>query len=379
MSRPEVLPAPSDLESEFVLSVTDLAIVADQRDRAVRLVEGVSIGLRAGSTLGLVGESGSGKTVTAMAIGGLLPPGLRVGAGAIHFEGRDLAGAADKQLQAIRGAKIGFVFQDPQNSLDPAFTVGDQLTEAIRAHRSMSAKEAVEAGVELLNRVGIEHARKRIADYPHQFSGGMAQRVMIAIAICCSPRVLIADEPTTALDVTVQAQILELLLSLKDEYGLSLLLISHDLGVIAEMADEVAVMYAGQIIESGRTTATFANPEHPYTAALMAAQPQGLAWGEAMTTIPGSLPSAADMPAGCRFRARCAHAAAACESDIALVELDGAGRAGRAVRCVRHDELHLPPVRYDSPDANGAAVTAGSPARSPRSADVELVLDEIGR
>jgi peptide/nickel transport system ATP-binding protein len=345
----------------LVLDVRGLSVEAAYKGQTLRLVEDVSFSVGAGRTVGLVGESGSGKSVTAAAVGGLLAPGLRVAAGAVVFEGTDLVNQAEAELRRIRGARIGFVFQDPQNCLDPSFTVGDQLVEAITAHQPLNGAEARARAVELLDRVGIARAAARLDSYPHQFSGGMAQRVMLAIAISCRPRLLIADEPTTALDVTVQAQILELLLSLKAEFGLSLLLISHDLGVIAEMSDDLAVMYAGQIVETGPTPRLFRAPGHPYLSALTRVQPEAAPKGSRLATIPGSVPSAVGMPPGCRFHPRCAHAVPACS--VELVALTHAPRPGSAptspasaaetrhqVRCLRWGEIELAGV-----SSNGSA------------------------
>jgi oligopeptide/dipeptide ABC transporter ATP-binding protein len=327
-----------------LLRVGGLSIVAGAGTQAVTLVDDVSLHVAPRETLGIVGESGSGKTVTAMAIGGLLPAGLRIAGGTVEFAGQDLTTASPEVLQSIRGAEIGFVFQDPQNSLDPVFSIGSQLTEAIRAHQHLSRSEARSHAVGLLDRVGIANADKRMADYPYQFSGGMAQRVMMAIALCCNPKLLIADEPTTALDVTMQAQILDLLESLKVELGLSVLLISHDLGVVADMADRVAVMYGGQMVEQGETAPLFSHPRHPYLDALIAAQPEEGEESHRLATIPGRVPSAAQMPDGCRFHPRCSFAQDQCRTDtVALV--DAASSPPRQVRCHRSDELTLEGVR----------------------------------
>ncbi|HEY2564699.1 MAG TPA: ABC transporter ATP-binding protein, partial [Acidimicrobiales bacterium] len=295
------------------------------------------------------------KTVTALSVGGLLPAGLAIASGTVRFGGHDLVSATPEVLRSIRGSKIGFVFQDPQNSLDPVFTIGDQLVEAIRAHRPLSRPEARAVGIDLLDRVGIARPDKRFSDYPHQFSGGMAQRVVMAIALCCNPQLLIADEPTTALDVTMQAQILELLGSLKAELGLSVLLISHDLGVVAQMADRVAVMYGGQIVEQGLTTDLFIRPRHPYLEALIGAQPDGSTGTQRLTTIPGRVPSAARMPSGCRFHPRCSFARDQCRvGEVRL--LDSPSSSPHVVRCVRSPELHLRGI---------APIPAGETAVSP--------------
>jgi peptide/nickel transport system ATP-binding protein len=358
-----------------VLSVTDLSITAGTGAQSVTLVRDVSLTVAHGETLGIVGESGSGKTVTALSVGGLLPAGLRVASGSVRFEGRELVAADPETLRSIRGSKIGFVFQDPQNSLDPVFTIGDQLIEAIRAHRNIPRRDARVLGIELLGRVGIAKADKRFSDYPHQFSGGMAQRVVMAIALCCDPQLLIADEPTTSLDVTMQAQILELLNSLKGELGLSVLLISHDLGVVAEMADRVAVMYAGQMVEEGLTTEMFTRPRHPYLDALIGAQPDGGDGGQRLTTIPGRVPSAARMPTGCRFHPRCSFAEERCRTgEVALVAFPSS--SAHSVRCIRADELELQGIRRGG--ASDAAVPLRSaPGKDPRP-ESEVLLEVRG-
>jgi peptide/nickel transport system ATP-binding protein len=342
MSMPGTATAPSGSGAEDgpLLRVESLTIQAGSAATPLTLVHDVSLSIAPGETLGVVGESGSGKTVTAMAVGGLLAPGLRIAGGAVHFAGRDLVSASRQELRSIRGSEIGFVFQDPQNCLDPVFSIGSQLIEAIRAHRHIPRAAARAHAIELLDRVGIADAGKRMSDYPHQFSGGMAQRVMMAIALCCSPKLLIADEPTTALDVTMQAQILDLLGSIKAELGLSVLLISHDLGVVAHMADRVAVMYGGQMVEQGDTGSLFAQPRHPYLGALIAAQPEEGDGTRRLATIPGRVPPAARMPAGCRFHPRCSFAEDRCRSgEVPL--LDIAPSSGHLVRCLRASELTL--------------------------------------
>ncbi|MBV8085499.1 MAG: ABC transporter ATP-binding protein, partial [Chloroflexi bacterium] len=296
-----------------LLSVSNLCVDVRAEDgHVLRLVQDIEFDVRPGETVGLVGESGSGKSVTAMAIVGLLPIGLHRTAGQILFDGRDLSALSLDGMRQVRGREIGMIFQDPQNSLNPAYTIGNQLIEAIREHRHVSVGEARREAIQLLEHVGVPRPADRLDDYPHQFSGGMAQRVMIAIAICCRPKLLIADEPTTALDVTVQAQILALLRQLQAEYGMSLIVISHDLSVIAEMTDRVAVMYAGQVVERGDTTAVYASPRHPYTEALLSSHPRASRHGEALRTIAGSVPTADEMPAGCRFHPRCLYAEERC-------------------------------------------------------------------
>jgi oligopeptide transport system ATP-binding protein len=269
----------------------------------------VSFALDRGATLGIVGESGSGKSVTALSIMGLVPrPPAKIVSGSVLFDGRDLTQLSDKQLEAVRGAQIGMIFQDPMTSLNPTLTIGTQITETMRRHLDVPKDEARRRAVDLLGKVGIPNPADRLSDYPHRFSGGMRQRVMIAIALSCNPKLLIADEPTTALDVTIQAQILDLLHDLQREYEMALILITHDMGVVAEVSDHVAVMYAGQIVERAPVLELFDHPEHPYTEALLGSLPQiegeGIREGR-LTMIPGRPPDLVDPPAGCRFAPRC--------------------------------------------------------------------------
>jgi peptide/nickel transport system ATP-binding protein len=300
-----------------LLEVRDLAIDFSTRKGSVRVVEDVSFTIAPGETFGLVGESGSGKTVTSLALLGLIgAPAGRVANGSIRFGGRELVGLSRRELDRIRGREISMIFQEPRRSLDPAFTVGDQIAETVRAHRGLSRREAWQRAVEMLDLVRIPFPGQRAHEYPHQFSGGMAQRVMLAVALSCSPRMLIADEPTTALDVTVQAQVLKLIRDLQKELGLSVLFISHDLGVIAEMCDRVAVMYAGQIVEQASVHELFLHPRHPYTAALLASIPHADITGGHMLAIPGLVPPPQAWPTGCRFHPRCTHAVERCRIDI---------------------------------------------------------------
>jgi oligopeptide/dipeptide ABC transporter ATP-binding protein len=292
-----------------LLEVTDLRTHFFTREGVVQAVDGVSFSLDRGATLGLVGESGCGKSVTALSIMGLIPrPPAKIVGGSVDFEGRDLTQLSDKQLEAVRGAQVSMIFQDPMTSLNPTLTIGTQITETMRRHLDVSKDEARRRAVDLLGRVGIPNAAARLSDYPHRFSGGMRQRVMIAIALSCNPKLLIADEPTTALDVTIQAQILDLLHDLQREYEMALILITHDMGVVAEVADEVAVMYAGQIVEQAPVLELFDHPEHPYTEALLGSLPQiegeGIREGR-LTAIPGRPPDLVDPPDGCRFAPRC--------------------------------------------------------------------------
>jgi peptide/nickel transport system ATP-binding protein/oligopeptide transport system ATP-binding protein len=293
-----------------VLEVTDLHTVFRTRDGAIHAVNGVSFAIAPGELLGVVGESGSGKSVTMMSLMGLLPsPPAEITGGAIRYRGRDVRAMSERDLRALRGGGIGFVFQDPMTSLNPVFTVGYQLVEPIRAHLGFSRRAARERAADLLNLVGIPDAARRLDDYPHQFSGGMRQRVMIAIALSCDPKVLIADEPTTALDVTIQAQILELIRELRAKLGMGIVWITHDLGLVAGIADRVMVMYAGQIVEHGPVAEIFSQPCHPYTRALLATVPSVTGpRAHRLRTIEGQPPILVAPPAACPFVPRCAHA-----------------------------------------------------------------------
>jgi len=287
-----------------LLSVEHLTTVFDTATGPVAAVNDVSFEIRAGETLGLVGESGSGKSVTALSIMRLVQRPGRIARGAIRFKDRDLLALDERDMRAVRGAEISLIFQEPMTALNPVFTVGDQIAETLLVHRRASRREAWAAAIELMQAVHIPNAESRVSDYPHQLSGGMRQRVMIAIALACRPALVIADEPTTALDVTIQAQILDLLREMKSKFNLSLLLITHDLGVIAETADRVAVMYAGRVVETGPVRAIFRNPAHPYTRGLLASIPGGAA-GARLRAIEGSVPLLGALPTGCAFHPRC--------------------------------------------------------------------------
>jgi len=290
-----------------VLDVRDLKTVFKTRGGEVHAVNDISFDLRPGEMLGVVGESGSGKSVTMMSLLGLLPsPPAEVRSGTVTFDGRDLLTLGPNELRGIRGGRIGFVFQDPMTSLNPVFTVGYQLREPLVKHMGMTKAEARERAQDLLELVGIPDAARRLGDYPHQFSGGMRQRVMIAIALACEPKVLIADEPTTALDVTIQAQILELMAELRERLGMAVIWITHDLGVIAGIADRVIVMYGGQIVEQAPKRELFHNPQHPYTRALLKTVPSVVGEREArLTIIEGQPPILGAPPSACPFRDRC--------------------------------------------------------------------------
>ena len=282
------------------------------REGVVRAVDGISFQVDAGKTLGIVGESGCGKSVTALSIMGLLPqPPAKIVGGSVRFEGFDLAALPDKNLEEIRGQEIAMIFQDPMTSLNPTLKIGTQIMETMQHHLGLSKSAARKRAIELLEEVHIPNAKDRLDDYPHRFSGGMRQRVMIAIAISCKPKLLIADEPTTALDVTVQAGVLDLLEELQEEYEMALIVITHDMGVVAEAADDIVVMYAGQIVEQASALDLFDHTEHPYTEALLGALPQiegaGIREGR-LTAIPGRPPDLADPPSACRFAPRCPYA-----------------------------------------------------------------------
>jgi oligopeptide/dipeptide ABC transporter ATP-binding protein len=290
-----------------LLDVDDLRTHFHTRTALVRAVDGVDLEVSTGQTLGLVGESGCGKSVTALSIMRLIDPPGRIEPGSrIVFEGRDLAQMEEEDLREIRGNRVSMIFQEPMTSLNPVLTIGEQIVEAVQLHRHAGAAAARQRTLEMLSLVGIPAPRQRIANYPHQLSGGMRQRVMIAMALACEPRLLIADEPTTALDVTIQAQIFELMQDLRRQLGMAILLITHDLGVVAEMCDEVAVMYAGRIVERGPIEAVFRSPQHPYTEALLHSIPVlGATQAKPLKVIPGMVPSPASWPVGCRFASRC--------------------------------------------------------------------------
>jgi peptide/nickel transport system ATP-binding protein len=300
----------------MLLEISDLQTVIKGRRREVTAVAGVSLEVAEGEVLGIVGESGSGKTMTAMSVLRLLPAGGAVTGGRVRFDGTDLLSLPESEIRKVRGDGIGVVFQDPLSSLNPTMSVGDQIAEAVLLHRPASRAAALERAVEVLGLVGLPQPRERIRDYPHQLSGGMRQRVMIAIALACEPRLLIADEPTTALDVTIQKQILNLLDRLRQQLGMSVILVTHDLGVIAGHTDRVAVMYAGRVVETATTDELFARARHPYTVALFEALPEGAGGpSQRLRTIPGMPPDLGRPLAGCRFAPRCRNAADRCRAE----------------------------------------------------------------
>jgi oligopeptide/dipeptide ABC transporter ATP-binding protein len=317
-----------------VLSIRNLKTQFHTAEGVVRAVDGIDLTVRSGTVLGVVGESGSGKSVTALSVLRLIPqPPGRIVAGQALFDGADLLTLRENEMQKIRGKRIAMIFQEPMTSLNPVFTVGDQISEMLRLHLKMNRKEARNRTIELLDLVGISSADRRVDDYPHQLSGGMRQRVMIAMAISCNPEIIFADEPTTALDVTIQAQILVLLEELRKRLGMSLVLISHDLGVIAEVAHEVAIMYAGRIFEETATEELFSHPLHPYTQGLLASLPRFDKAGgrrERLQAIPGTVPKLTENLPGCRFTPRCAVAIPRCsQEEPPLKEI----RPGHRVRC----------------------------------------------
>jgi peptide/nickel transport system ATP-binding protein len=316
-----------------LLAVEHLTTVFDLPSGQAPAIDDVSFELDAGETLGLVGESGSGKSVTALSIMRLVQPPGRIVAGSVLFNGRDLLEVPERAMREVRGAQISLVFQEPMTALNPVFTVGDQLAEALLVHRRARRAEARELAIELLEAVRIPQPAARIHDYPHQLSGGMRQRVLIAMAIACKPSLLIADEPTTALDVTIQAQILDLLREMKTTLNLALLLITHDLGVIAETADRVAVMYGGRIVEHGRVREIFRNPQHPYTRGLLASMPRTGERGR-LRAIEGTVPVLGALPAGCTFHPRCGYRFEPC--DRAVPPDYGVG-PDHGSRCYLHD------------------------------------------
>jgi len=322
---------------EPLLQINHLSLDLPTERGRVQILDDVSFEIRAGEILGLAGESGSGKTMTALAIIGLLPRNPRI-SGEIVFDGMNLLALGKHELRRVRGKEIGMVFQEPITSLHPAWTVGEQIAEVVRAHESVSRRAAWDRAVQMLQRVDIPNPRARAKQYAFQFSGGMQQRVMMAMALVCGPKLLIADEPTTALDVTVQAQITELIKQLQDDLDMAVLFVTHDLGVLAGLAQRMVVMYGGQLVEQAPTDQMFSRPEHPYTQALIFAAPHPELKGQRLPTIPGAPPHPGMMPAGCRFRPRCAYAQTACaDGPISIGRLSPA----REVRCVRAGELSL--------------------------------------
>jgi len=305
--------------AETLLEVKDLHVGFATEDGVVRAVDGVSFELERGKVLGIVGESGSGKSVTAMTLLGLTRDVNARFEGEVLYKGKDLLQVSEREMQQYRGAELGMIFQDPMTSLNPVYRIGEQIAEAIRTHESIDKRGAKKRAVELLRQVGIPNPETRVDDFPHQFSGGMRQRAMIAMALSCNPDILIADEPTTALDVTIQAQIIELISRLKDDFNSAVILITHDLGVVADIADEIVVMYAGRVVERAATRELFYNPQMPYTWGLLGSIPRlDRPRPDRLHSIKGAPPSLINAPPGCRFRPRCPHAFEKCTEEPAL-------------------------------------------------------------
>ena len=314
-----------------LLEIENLRVTFDGEDGEVTAVNGVTLSVGQGETVALVGESGCGKSMTALSVLRLVPAPLgAIRGGSVRFAGEELLMKTVEQMQEIRGRDIAMIFQEPMTSLNPVFTCGDQIMEAITRHRVVSKREAREQAVEMLRLVGIPMPERRLYEYPHQLSGGMRQRVMIGMALCCAPKLLIADEPTTALDVTIQAQILDLLRTLKRKIGMAILLIAHDLGIVAEVAERVVIMYAGEVVEEAPVRSLFKKPAHPYTRGLLGSVPKLDRKEEELKTIPGNVPSLKSMPSGCRFHPRCPNARSLCaKAAPALLEIG----EGQRVAC----------------------------------------------
>jgi peptide/nickel transport system ATP-binding protein/oligopeptide transport system ATP-binding protein len=324
---------------DILLQIKELQTYFYLNEGVVKAVDGIDLRIRRGETVGLVGESGCGKSVTALSILRLIqqPPG-KIVKGQTVFDDQDLLKLSEVQMRRIRGNRISMIFQEPMTSLNPVFTIGDQIAEAIWLHQNLSKRSAMDHAVKMLKKVGIPDPERRVREYPHQMSGGMRQRVMIAMALSCNPEILIADEPTTALDVTIQAQILDLMNKLKQDFGASILLITHDLGVIAEMAQSVAVMYAGKIVEYADVDDLFTKPKHPYTNGLMDSIPKmdvPVPEDKMLEAIPGIVPSLLELPEGCSFRDRCSQAFDLCNRKIPPLYDVG---SGHLVRCLLHEQ-----------------------------------------
>ena len=359
----------------MLLSVKNLSTEFPVKKGIVRAVEDVSFDVDAGEILAIVGESGSGKSVTSLSVMGLLAEPGRVAAGSMEFEGRDLATLSEKDYRELRGNDMAMIFQEPMTSLNPVYRVGKQIVEAIRTHEKVSKKEARERAIDLLRKVGIPSPEKRIDDYPHQMSVGMRQRVMIAMALACNPKLLIADEPTTALDVTIQAQILDLLRRLRDDTGMAVLLITHDLGVVSETADRVVVMYCGQVVEEAEVRALFDHPMHPYTLGLLKSIPR-LEDDDTkrLYMIKGMVPNPLEMPPGCHFSDRCDSCMDICRTQ--MPKLVDAG--GRKVRCFLYEDADGH-VKSDAAiaEAEAEAVADAEAAREVETAEALLAGEEI--
>ncbi len=321
-----------------ILKIENLKTYFDTWAGLVKAVDGVSLEVREGETLGLVGESGSGKSVTALSILGIVPKPGKIIDGIIMYKGENLLEKTESDLQKIRGKEIGYIFQDPATSLNPVFSIATQLMEVIRCHQNVTKKEALEKAIELLRLVEIPDPEIKIWNFPHQLSGGMKQRIAVARALSCQPNLLLADEPTTNLDVTIQAQILQLMKNLKKKLGMSMILITHDMGVVAGVADRITVLYAGRVCETAETRTIFYKPKHPYTIALLTAVPSLALRKEKLAVIPGTIPNLIEPPIGCRFHPRCEYAEAACAKKIPpLEEIE----PGHYVACIRASEIDI--------------------------------------
>jgi peptide/nickel transport system ATP-binding protein len=364
-----------------MLEVRDLRVQFRTDDGLVRAVDGLSFDLERGRTLGIVGESGSGKSVTSLAIMGLHRASSGGGSGTsitgeIRLDGEDLVGASAERVRQLRGSKMAMIFQDPLSALHPYYTVGAQITEAYRVHNKVSKAVARKRAIDLLGRVGIPQPSVRVDDYPHQFSGGMRQRAMIAMALSCDPELLIADEPTTALDVTVQAQILDLIVDLQAEFGSAVIIITHDLGVVAELADHVLVMYAGRAVETGDAAAVFRHPGHPYAWGLLGSMPRlDAARVDRLQPIPGTPPSLINVPSGCPFHPRCAYTAEVggdrCATEVpALLEIGPQHRTACHLKVTKRQEIW---ARLAPPEA--ASADAPAPAQDAATADAATEVE----
>jgi oligopeptide/dipeptide ABC transporter ATP-binding protein len=326
--------ATTKTKTDTIISVENLKTYFYTEDGTVPAIDGVSFEVKRGETLAIVGESGSGKSVTSLSIMRLIPqPPGKIVNGDIKFNGDSLLVKSEKEMRSIRGNRISMIFQEPMTSLNPVYKIGDQISESIIVHQKKTKKEALAEAINLLNLVGIPEPERRINQYPHELSGGMRQRVMIAIALACQPELLIADEPTTALDVTIQNQILQLMRTLKQKINMSIMLITHDLGVVAEMADSVVVMYAGQVVEQGDVFTIFENPKHPYTEGLLKSMPSAEKRVGKLYAIEGVVPNPLNLPSGCRFAARCDYATALCYDEMPDIEKIG---NEEAVRCWKY-------------------------------------------
>ncbi len=353
----------------MLLSVKNLATEFPVKKGVVRAVEGVSFEIEEGEILAIVGESGSGKSVTSLSVMGLLAEPGRIAEGSINFDGKELVGLDEKEYQALRGNDMAMIFQEPMTSLNPVYRIGNQIVEAIRTHEKIGKKEAMERAIDLLRKVGIPSPEKRVHDYPHQMSGGMRQRVMIAMALACNPKLLIADEPTTALDVTIQAQILDLLRRLRDDTGMAVLLITHDLGVVSETADHVVVMYCGQVVEEAEVRSLFNHPMHPYTLGLLKSIPR-LEEDDTkrLYTIKGMVPNPLEMPPGCHFSDRCEHCMDICRTHEPQLVQAG----DHKVRCFLYEN-------QDGVVADDATISIAEEAASEAAHESDPNTDELNK